>query len=836
MQLDEKTVILSEHEELEMLIKEYKQTPEEHTEKSLPDIFQKIIRYALYGLVFLMPLFFLPYSFDVLELPKQTLLLGTTFIVTLLYAISAISRSTMVFRPSIMHWGIGVVLGAWVLSTVFSKYSYNSFLGVEGQQFLSLTTIASLVILSFITVNTLRQRHTIGMTYAFIGSMLLASVFALLQLRGIFILPIDLVKTTIFNTVGSYTLWGILVVLALVLSVGHVLRLSIMEIKWGKLGSVLLALCASFFLVCLLALDDDHLWIATILGLGVTLLFLYAKLPKHQKIAWLLLPTFLVVVAGTMIFFNLPKQYVVLPTDIQPSLGTSYLIAKKTISESPFFGYGPGNFQTAYTQFRPQEINAYNIQQAWMSRFNQSGSYLLTKAVSLGGVGMLAFFFLTLFFGVVIMRRLIKERLDERYILLLTIGGSLLAFAYLSFVKQGSMTIVFIAWVLLACALLLISRKITVIEGEHSNKFFILTSLALFTLIACGGIGLYFQSQRYMADISYRGAQELDQRLAAQSRNGQPLSPVDIDTLVDTLSAAVRRDSQNHEYLRALSQALLLKASGLMQDREKLVSNAAALQTITGSAIDMAKRAYDLNSADVRNTNNLATLYQEISPITDGASQLAIEYFKKSQELDPKNPLVLVDFAKFYLSSAALAEQISSSAQNEEEKKKAGDIMNTALLEAEKLLNEAIVLKTDFATAYVLLATIKNKQSNSQEAIAQLDKALSANIFLVQVANVGDPDLFYAIGSQYKLLGQKEKAQRAFALAATVNQNHLPALWEFALLQVEMGKKEDAVKILERILQIDPTNTTVEAKLKELQAPPAAVITPPPVVTPPEKK
>lgn len=825
MQLDEKTIILNEQEELEILLEEYKgsDTSEHQEETKRQGFLHTLMRYGIYGLVFLMPLFFLPFPFDLLELNKQTLLLASTFIVALLYLFSVVFQSRLSIRQSPIYWSVGGILIAYLFSTIFSKYPYNSFVGIEGQEFLSFTTIGALAILLYIIINEFREKNGIGIVYSFISSMVFASIYALLQLRGIYIFPIDLLKDPSFTTIGSYTIWGSLLVLALILSVGNVIHLSVTSPKWGIISSVVLALCASFFLFCLLVLDDQHLWVSMILGLGTILLFLYTKLSKQQKITWILLPTFLIVVAGTMMLFDLPKNYAQLPFTVQPSLNTSFLLTQKTLSASPLVGYGPGNFQVSYTQFRPQEINAINDRQAWMMRFTQSGSYLLTTIISLGIAGFLAYLSFALFLAWGIGRRLIKETLNDHYILLLSMGSSLLSALYLSFVREASITFTFIISILCACSILLVSRAKKIIEEEHSNRFFILTSLALFGLITCGGVGLYFQSQRYISDVLYRKAQEIDQRLAIQSRSGQPINPVDVDTLTDTLASAVKKDSSNHTYLRSLSQAMLFKVTTLMRDRETLAANMATLQTLATSMIDIAKQAYTLNTTDVRNTYNLAVIYQAISPVTQGADTLAIEYFKKSLALDPNNPTTYVDLAKFYLSSAAGTKQKLPSLQNEDERKKATDLIHTYLSEAETYLKSATVLKPDFAIAHFLLSTINYERSESQEALTNLDKATSANLFLAQSANLGDPDLFYAIGSQYKLLGQKEKAHRVFGFTVILNPNYWPALWELALLDIDAGKKEDAMKLLTNILQLDPKNTAAEAKLKELQAPPPVV-------------
>ena len=258
---------------------EKNQTQEIPTTKSwLPHI-DSTLEWTLYGLVFLMPLFFLPFTTEILELNKQALLFIGTGIITTLYLLRIVLSGSYSFRLSAIHGGILAMIAAYCVATFFSHYPYNSFIGLEKQEFISFATLAAFGILSVVIPNAFTQRHVQGAGISFFFSIALLSIIGILQYCGIFIYPWDFARSNTFYPVGQYDLWGAICAVALVIALVTIIRTSLYSEGKKLPVSFMLSLFSGLMLIVLLILDDAHIWIGVIGSLAVTLGFLYAKLP-----------------------------------------------------------------------------------------------------------------------------------------------------------------------------------------------------------------------------------------------------------------------------------------------------------------------------------------------------------------------------------------------------------------------------------------------------------------------------------------------------------------------------------------------------------------------------
>ncbi len=785
--------------------------------KELATLIEKVFEWSLYGMIFLMPLFFLPLTTDVLELNKQLLLFIGTLWLAILYTGKIIATERIDIQWSPVHIGIGAVLVAWLVTSIYSLYPYNSFWGVEKQEFISFWTLVTLAIFVFITVNELKARTMINAIYALIASVTLATAYALLQLLGIYIMPFDFTKTNAFNTVGLLSLLGVLVATSVVMAIVHIVRLSLSEEKQRNLLSILLALFASFGLIFLIIIAERQLWIATILGLGLALVALYVKLPKDKKIMWLVLPSFVVVFSAAMLFISFPRL-VALPLTINPSLKTSLSITATSLSERPLFGTGPGNFLTNYTKSRPQEINNINYLQAWALRFDQSGSYLLTKVAETGALGIVSILVLLGLLAWTLGRLLVSEPMSEQYVALLGLASGFITLGYSAAVKPGNITLTFLMWLLIAFGITYSTNQMNVKmpKLQHTNRFVILSSIVLCTVIIAGIVGTLVLVGRYGADQTFAKGLELDQKLSMQLRTTGTVDDTDIDKLIQTLAVANQKNPQHHSYPRVLSQALLYKMNNML-GKEDASKNGSTISALASNAVDAARRANQLNPSDVRNVQNLASTYQAIAPFTTGAESFVEENYTKSIALDPKNPLVRLEFAKYYLDSAAINKQRAAQAKEEADKAKAQETYQQSVANAETQLNEALKLKEDYAQAHLRLAMIAIERKQDSEAEGLLDKAVGENINLASMQSA-DETIFYFAGLGYNTIDKKAKAFDSFRLALGLRPDYALASWQAALIEKERGNKDSAVQLLEGALKYDPENEIIKKKIGEIKS------------------
>jgi tetratricopeptide (TPR) repeat protein/O-antigen ligase len=779
------------------------------------ELLDNIFEWSLYGFIFLIPLFFSPLTGDILELNKQMLI----FLATLFFAVLYISKSILAekihIKYSPLYAGFGGLLAAWLIASIFSIYPYNSFLGLEKQACISFSTLLSFGVLTFVVVNNFSARHVPNMILSFLASMTLAILIGLLQIFGIFILPFAVTKTAAFNTIGLTDVWGGLIVVSLLLSLALIIRGSLVQEKYTKLLSVLLSLFTSLCLIALVIVGDRGLWISLIIGLALLLTVLYLRLPQDQKVAWLVLPSFVAVFSITMIFFN--PRVVQLPFSAQPSLATSIGISFKTLVDSPLTGYGPGNYITSYTKFRPKEINKANILQLWTVRFDQSGSAILTAIAATGILGLFGMLAVVILLGLLLYRELSTKKIDEDYLLFLGMASTLLTVTILGFIKTANITLVFSAWLLIACILLFTATSLKVIKGSHSNRFLILSSLSLYAILALGLVGGFFAVKRYIADAYMAQGLVLDQKLSGFTQAGKDIPIPDVDALIQKFSSAAAIDSAHHGYSRLVSQALVYKLSTLAKDTAHVQQNLSVIQSTASTAVDAAKRAVSIFPHDVRNLQNLAVTYQAIAPYADGADAFITESYNKAISLDPSNPLLLVEFAKARLDVAAFHTAKANQTKDESTKSNEQSMAQTTLGDAEKNLKSAIALKSDYPDAYLYLGIAYAQMNNKVDALQNFDLAKDVNLKLAQIQSASET-LFYLLGLGYNSFNQKDKAEESFKYAIALKPDYQLARWQYGLMLADMeNRKEDGITMFESILNYDPNNQIVINKVHELR-------------------
>ncbi len=115
---------------------------------------ERLVRSIIYSMVFLVPLFFLPYTFDFFDFNKQYLLwalISLTFFIWIFKMV--ILEKTVVLKRTPLDIPVLMFLGANILTAIFSVDTYISFWGSYGNFSESFINIFMMVILYFVVVN-----------------------------------------------------------------------------------------------------------------------------------------------------------------------------------------------------------------------------------------------------------------------------------------------------------------------------------------------------------------------------------------------------------------------------------------------------------------------------------------------------------------------------------------------------------------------------------------------------------------------------------------------------------------------------------------------------------
>lgn len=169
-----------------------------------------VVKYSIYALVFLLPILFLPWTSEVLDFNKQTLLIGLVFISLFSWMLKVLISGKFEASINKIHLFTGVFFLVYLLSTIFSVDKYGSFWGWPRVTSDGLLSIISLVIFYFIVSNVLSRKEIVKSIYIFSVSALIAEIYGVLQLFGLFIIPLGFAKNIAFNTIGGAGGLGIL--------------------------------------------------------------------------------------------------------------------------------------------------------------------------------------------------------------------------------------------------------------------------------------------------------------------------------------------------------------------------------------------------------------------------------------------------------------------------------------------------------------------------------------------------------------------------------------------------------------------------------------------------
>jgi type II secretory pathway predicted ATPase ExeA/TolA-binding protein len=142
----------------------------------------------------------------------------------------------------------------------------------------------------------------------------------------------------------------------------------------------------------------------------------------------------------------------------------------------------------------------------------------------------------------------------------------------------------------------------------------------------------------------------------------------------------------------------------------------------------------------------------------------------------------------------------------------AGLIMDTVPLEAESLLNKAVKMDPQNATAHFMLANLYRRNSDYPRAIDAYNRAVQLNSKFT--------DAFFNLGIVYSTYGKYAAAEASFARTVQLKPIYLDkALFNLAVMQHRLGKKQESLKHLERAVIINPNNPKVRDYLDRLKKP-----------------
>ncbi len=742
-----------------------------------------ISRYAFLFLIFLLPLWVLPYTVFPLEINKAFLFYGVTILAALTWFISILQKASFRIPKSAALLALAGIVVVWLASSLFSANTALSFVGL-GQE---TNTVFAMILFSvaLFLVASIFQSEAKAMFFylTLFGSAFLVFIFQFFRVVfDVTLYPWSIFTSKIANTVGSWNEIGIFF--------GFIGLLSVVFLELSNFGKRLKA----FMLVMLFAsligvafVNFTTVWVVMGIFLVVFMVYLFSTRlasvtegeSQQRKFV-----RFTVIVLLVVLFFIMAKTLVgdfvssagATSVEVRPAWSATWQVVKSALKDNFLVGSGPNTFLYDWLKFKPADINSTIF---WSYPF-QAGIGLLPSWLAsvglLGGLAWLVFLVFLFLYGLKVIAY--SENEVMRALLIASFLGSLYLWVFTIIYTPGFVlfTLAFLTTGIFI-ALLCKSGRMKVIEVSFFNKpkLGFIVSLVVVLLMISSVASFYLLFQKYWAAYSYgRG-------LAIFNTAGGNIDEVD-----SLISRAAKFDPQDR-YFRALSEVGLVKIQQLMNQTGIPIEDAQAqFQNLLAYSIGNAQSAVQVNSLDYNNWMSLGQVYEAIIPLKiTGSREAALSAYKEAAMRAPFDPTPLYTSARV-------------------------EIQANDLKSAKNFLVSSINVKSDFTSSVFLLSQIEAQLGNLKEAITRTEQAryLAPN----------DVGVLFQLGLLYYQDKNFESGRLALERAVSLNPNYSNARYFLGLIYDKQAKTAEAIDQFTQIQTLNPDNTEVAKIIENLKA------------------
>lgn len=705
-----------------------------------------------------------------------------------------------------------------IISTVTSVGLKDSLIGTYGSPSKSLAVFIVFALFYNLVVNNINKEQAKKIFMALMLSASITLVYSLLQLFGLFIVPVESTKINTFNPIGSLS--GLVAFVSMLLPILVILfaqaKLTVQNPKNIAGKRIALGVLILISLLILVILSGFTYWLVVIASTLFILGFALSKSINTDKkglvmiILVLLLtvsvytPTFFKDSEGNSIKIDLASKIGItsLPAEVSLTRGAAWDIAKKSIKESALFGSGPSTFYYSFNKFKGTGFNNTNL---WNIKFDSSSGLFFELISTMGILGVIALFAILISALVSVFSSLKKGSEEEQvYMFALFIG--LVTIVGLSFFYGFNSALIVFSVLIGVLALAFASvvkggdQKVITIASP-SEKGFSLSLIGFSGVIGLVSLAFVFMGAKIVIADS----------LALKS-----VKQTEIAEKVAKLEKAAKFAPFQDAYQVALSNNYVTLVNQSAKTEDTIAANDLLIKSI-----DAGKLAVDIAPNKSDNHESLALIYENAFYFTNEALEWSEKSYQKVINLEPDSP---TPYLRLGLISMARARAETTP----EEQKHYVD-------KAIEYYNESIGKKINLASAYY-------GKSVAHEALGDIDGAIQS---LTSAAYIDqNPSFVFELGRLYLNKGASsaasqggvakddliinpgdsdnqqvneslKTAEQLFLSVLLKNQNHPNARYSLALLYKNTGDTQKAKVMVQSLLKIITDEAQKEAIKKQ---------------------
>ncbi len=759
--------------------------------------FDAIITISITALFFGIPLFFTSLTMQGIVFDKQMYFYFWLLVALVAWATKSAMSGELIIRRTPLDYPIIATLGAVIISTYLSDDHWHSFWGMFGDPSCGLVGLIAVILVFYLIITHFTRRRFMWFFGAVILSGSIVILWTFLGLLGIGFLPKFIATYAPLSLMGSLKSLGLFFSAMVPLLMTALFGLWSDDVHAKKIVrlilSVVLGAVMLLAILNIFSLLSYTPLIALATGAAFFLIFVLARLVRpHSGLSFIPM-VFLTVVAGFLmvqspqstIHSPFVNKNITLAPEVTLNSAFSWNIAKTSLKEHFFFGYGPGRYGQAFSSTRPESFNTHPF---YTLRFVQGEGLFFDGLSTIGVIGtILAVLVVLTFISVSIYLMMRQQGRNKVYSLGLVSAVLIIVVAAVLYRVDGAILLVGVILAALTLAMLYyesdMSFNAIVLSLKASPKFAL--SLAFISVVLIAGVGMsfFFVGKVFVADL-----------FAGRAVRAQEVT---VDT-IGNLTRAVRLNRHEGRYRTRMGQEYMVLAN-----REALKPEGKrdlqALRTYLQSAQAAALDGRALLPADVTAAEVYAQILENASYYDTNLLDAVDDAYKVVLDNEPSNAIYVAKRGGIALRKALLIDP------KQEDKRK------DLLAKARDFFTKAIEKKPNLASAYYQRALIKQGLDDLDGAVEDMEKAfvISGN------ANI---TYAYSLGVLYKARnndGDAARAELLFRSILGVNDKEVNAHLELATLYEKENEAAAAIEEYKKILDLLPEKGDGTTKARE---------------------